>query len=219
MRDRVFTDGPGPFTDRLRSAGVDLIIDAHFVLLGSSLDDLLKAGFCPKQVTTEALQRSFTECLGNLANEAAGWITQGDEEHDVIAECAADVICALAALYELLPRGSAFTTTEEFSAATARLAMASQFVGNQETMLTFARMGYIDDFAKAKTNLEAAQEAGRQGARLRASDAEKWRRQARSDWAAYCGPLSKSAWATRNAPKYNRAWRSVFDALPDAGDK
>ena len=102
---------------------------------------------------------------------------------------------------------------------TARFAMAGHLVGTYETMLTSARMGLIDEVAKAKINLEAAQAAGRQGARLRASDAEKWRRQARSDWAAYCGPLSKSAWAKRYASKYNRAWRTVFGVLSEARDK
>ncbi len=52
---------------------------------------------------------------------------------------------------------------------TARLAMASQMVGTQEMMLTFARMGHTDEVAKAQIAREAAQEAGRQGAVQRLS--------------------------------------------------
>jgi hypothetical protein len=212
MRDRFFTSGPGPFADRLRGEGVDLMVGAHFDLLDSSLDDLVKAGFRPTPVTIDALQKSFAESLSRLANEAAAWITQSGSEPAGIEECAADVICALAVLYELRPLGGAVTGDE-----LARFAMASQMVGTQEMMLIFARMGHFDEVAQAQINHEAAQEAGRQGARLRASEADKWRDRARLDWAAYKGALSKSAWAKRNASNYTRQWRVVFAAISDAG--
>ena len=215
----VFTDGPGPFTERLRSEGVELMLRSHIMILNSSLGDLVQAGFRPSQATIDHRLQSFAQDLSNLANEVAAWITQGDEERTVIAECAADVICALAVFHELLPRGGSTFTGEEFFAMTARFAMAGHLVGTYETMLTSARMGLVDEVDNARTKREAAQQAGRQGAGLRASDAEKWRRQARSDWAAYCGPLSKSAWAKRYASNYDRAWRTIFDALSDARDK
>lgn len=221
MRDRFFESGPGPFADRLRGEGVDLMVGAHFDLLDSSLGDLVQAGFRPTQVTIDALQKSFTEHLSHLANEAAAWITQSGHEHTVVEECAADVICALAVLYELRPRGSSFTG-EEFSAMTARLAMASQMVGTQEMMLTFARMGHIDEVAKAQIAREAAQEAGRQGAVQRSNAVHKWRSQARSDWAKYVGDLSPTGWAKRYASKYERSWRAVYAAISGSespGDK
>lgn len=212
MRDRFFQAGPGPFTDRLRGEGVDLMVTAHFDLLDSSLGDLVQAGFRPTQVTIDALSQSFTENLSRLANEAAAWITRSGDEHGIVEECAADVICALAVLYELRPRGSTFTG-EEFSAMTARLAMASQTVGIQEAMLTFARLGHMDEVAKAQISREAAQEAGRQGAAQRSSAANKWRSQARTDWAKYDGDLSPTGWAKRFASRYGRSWRSVYDAI------
>jgi len=218
LRQQLFTHGPGPFADRLRAEGVDLMVGAHFSLLDSCLGDLVQAGFRPTQATMDALQKSFTEHLVRLANEAAIWITRGGDSRTLVEECATDVICTLAVLYELLPRGSGITE-EETAAMMARLAMAGQIVGTQETVLTFARMGLVDEIAKARANREAAQEVGRQGARRRASKADQWRVGARSDWRAYTGSLSKTAWAKRYASKYDRAWRAVYGAISGAGEK
>lgn len=217
MRDRFFTDGPGPFADRLRAEGVDLMVGAHYDLLGSSLGDLVQAGFRPAQVTVDALQSSFTDHLNRLADEAAAWITGSGDSHGDVEECAADVICALAVLYELRLTGA--YKPEELGDAAARLVMAAQAVGVQETMLIFARLGHIETVAKAQIAHEAAQEAGRERGNKRRAEAEEWKRRARVDWGDYAGKFSKSAWARRFAAKYERGWRVVFEAISKPDDK
>ena len=188
------------------------MVRAHVEILDSSLGDLVRAGFRPTQETMLAAKESFSKHLSMLANEVAAWITHGDRRSGRVEEAAADVICALAVLYEIRPTGSSFTA-DEFAAMTARLVMAGQILGVQETLLTVARLGYFDKLAKAQMNREKSQKTGRKRGQQKAAEASVWRRRAQSDWANYRGELTRSGWSKRNAAHYDRRWRAVFEAI------
>jgi hypothetical protein len=211
MRDRFFAHGPTALIAKLNSEGADLLIEAHFALLRSCIADLVEAGFQPTLIASENVAGSIS-LLHRLAYEAAVWVTDKNDELGTVPELAADVICALAAFYEVRAAMPPFDSP----GSAARFALASQMVGIQETLLTFARLGHFDAVAYRQLARESAQNFGREGANTRHQNLERLKRAARAAFGQYQGGLSKSAWCEENAARYGRKWRAVFDWLNEA---
>jgi hypothetical protein len=211
MDGNFFATGPDEFADRLKSEDSDFLISGHVRLVGECLSDLVDEGFRPTMVSVQSLQASFLGHIHGLANEAAAWSAAQEDPVSTVAECAAGVICALAVLYELRLRMPPWDAHD----AVARLVMAAQMVGTQETLLAFARSKHFDALALFQIEREQASERGRQGAKARKEKAEPFKTEACGDWKVYKGPLSKTAWAQRYAAKYGRKWRTVYKWIKD----
>ncbi|MGE3366910.1 MAG: hypothetical protein AB7I34_26100 [Rhizobiaceae bacterium] len=213
-RNRLFAQGIARPLEEIRRLDVFDIVKIHKIAAKKAIAALVREGFS----TSEQVRAVDSDSLGNylslLAPEAAAFVTEHEERLNLQAETAADLLCALAIVYDSIPRGP-YPNSDAVADAMARLAAASQMVGLYEGMLSMAQLGYFDDAALRRFRDENARRSGEASAQLRKVKSAEWQDRAREAWRTYKGGLSRSAWSRRHCSEFGVKPRALYGAIKE----
>src|SRR5262249_24149410 len=101
--DRYFGSGLAKPLADLETREIASVLDDHDARLNCALRTLVQAGFEPRVMSLKD-PLPWSECLKELAEEAALFVSQHASNLNSEVETAADLLAALACLYEIIGR-------------------------------------------------------------------------------------------------------------------
>lgn len=211
-RRRIFNHGIDEPLRALMRFGVSELVDIHVEYVDRALGWLMAEGFTPSSLVRAGLRTGFARHLQVLAQEATDFVSRNEDEVTVRAESAADMICSMAMLYQVIPR-KPNPSGKAAHDAMARLTTASHLVGFYDGLLTMIRLGYLDEVALRGVAQDMAREHGRLSGVARQQKAEAWMDPAREEWRKSGGRRSRTGWAKQYGRRVGIGWRSVYEAI------